>query len=125
MTKDELNSSNVGENNVNTIFTVLYLIAIILFVNLIIVFVKPNISFTLSKESNTLLIRKYNYLTKEVREVSLEEIERVFLENSNSIDNLTSRIAFKLKSGESIPLTSWFDSLDQQPVLKKIRKFLK
>ena len=125
MAEDELDSLTVGENNVDTIFTIILLIIFILIISLIVQILKINISLTLSKESNTLSTRKYNYFTEEIQKVSFEEIDEVILEKSDGIDDITSRIVFRLRSGKKKPLTSWLNSFEKESVFKRVSKFLK
>ena len=105
---------------------ILSLVLFIILLSVVIWSVKINLSYTLSKEETTLLIRRYNWFTETVREVSLDEIEKVFLEKSNDIDDFTSRIIFKLKTGEDIQLTPWLDSYPgKKQAIKRINYFLK
>ncbi len=123
---DKLTSISVGENNASFICTTIYYIVILIAIIAIIWSVKINLKYTLTKKTNTLSIARYNRFTQTTREISLDEIKNVVLEKSEGIEDMTSRIVFKLKSGEDIPLTSWLDSFDgKDEVTKCIRQFLK
>ena len=125
MNDDDLNSVTIGENNASVIYTAIRWSFYMLVTAAIIWIVKMNIVCTLSKESNTLSIRQYNGFTEQIQQAPLDNIEKVILETSSD-DIYTSRITFKLKSGEEIPLTSWLDSYGgKEQAIKRIRKFLK
>lgn len=115
----------VGKDNSSVIFDCFSLMLVLAVIYVIIWGAKINLSYVLSKESNTLSIYRYNSLTKIVREINLNEIDKVFIEEDNDIDGSTSRIVFKLKSKENIPLASWTDSFDgKDNLVKHISQFL-
>lgn len=125
ITSNNLNSLTVGENNLAVLYTFLKLITFILLISLIVWGTKIYLSYTFSKESNSLLIKRYNRLTKIVREIPFNDIEKICLQESDGIDVSTSRIVFQLKSGEKIPVTSWLDSYSgKDKVVKFMNQFL-
>ncbi|MEM8722659.1 MAG: hypothetical protein AAGE84_25790 [Cyanobacteria bacterium P01_G01_bin.39] len=115
----------VGKDNSSIIFDYFSLMFMLAVIYIIILGTKINLNCILSKESNTLSIHRYNSLTRIVKEINFNEIEKLVVEENNDIEGSTSRIVFCLKFKENIPLTYWTDSYDgKDNIAKHINQFL-
>lgn len=82
-------------------------------------------SFLLAKNNNNFIIERKTWFKTKIFQVNLDKIADVVIENSDSGELITDRIAFKLSSGECIPLTYTYNSLGgKQELVYCIRKFL-
>lgn len=73
-----------------------------------------------------MLIEYQNLFKKKIDSYSLNNIDKALVETKDGMETTVSRIVIKLKTGELIPIVSYYDSYSgKQLMAKYVNQFIK